>query len=70
MPYLMAVAEYVTKVHAICAKSGTPASFSFRLNTAEEQLHVGTHEQYEARNRYYFFRDKQLPTRFSSPPDH
>ena len=57
MPYLMAVAEYVTKVHAICAVSGTPASFSFRLNATEEQLQVGTHEQYEARSRYYFYRD-------------
>ena len=64
MPYLMAVAEYVTKVHAICARSGTPASFSFRLNTTAEQLHLGNHEQYEARNRYYFFRDQ--PPRESS----
>ena len=55
MPYLMAVAEYVTKVHAICAVSGTPASFSFRLNGTEEQLQIGTHEQYEARSRAYFF---------------
>lgn len=58
MPYLMAVAEYVTKVHAICAVSGAPASFSYRLNASEEQQQLGGPEQYEARSRYYFFRDK------------
>lgn len=70
MPYLMAVAEYVTKVHAICARSGTPASFSFRLSAAEEQLHVGTHEQYEARSRYYFFRDREQPATPFPASDH
>ena len=55
MPYLMAVAEYVTKVHAICAVSGMPASFSYRLNPAKEQQQIGDHEQYEARSRPYFF---------------
>ena len=59
MPHLMAIAEYVTKVHSICAVSGTPASFSFRLNPARDQLQVGAAERYEARSRYYFFRDKQ-----------
>ncbi len=54
MPYLMAVAEYVTKVHAICAVSGTPASFSFRLSDEKEKMMLGTQEQYEARSRLYF----------------
>ena len=31
MPYLLAVAEFVTKVHAICAQTGELASYSFRL---------------------------------------
>jgi len=31
MPFLLAVAEFVTKVHAICAQTGELASFSFRL---------------------------------------
>ena len=59
MPNLMAVAEYVTKVHAICAVSGAPASFSFRLSETEDQLQVGDHAHYEARSRYYFFRDQK-----------
>lgn len=54
MPFLMAVAEYVTKVHAICAVSGTPASFSFRLTTSKEKLMLGAQHEYEARCRYYF----------------
>ena len=61
MPNLMAVAEYVTKVHAICAVSGAPASFSFRLSEAADQLQVGDHTHYEARSRYYFFRDQKKP---------
>ena len=65
MPYLMAVAEYVTKVHAICTRSGTPASFSYRLTPSPEQLHVGDHEQYEARNRYYFYGSQQHQKHFS-----
>lgn len=54
MPFLMAVAEYVTKVHAICAVSGAPASFSFRLTSAEEKLMLGACHEYEARCRYHF----------------
>ncbi len=59
MPNLMAVAEYVTKVHAICAVSGAPASYSFRLSTAQDQLQIGDHTRYEARSRHYFFRDQR-----------
>lgn len=54
MPYLMAVAEYVTKVHAICAISGAPASFSFRLSEDRDKIALGANEQYQARSRYYF----------------
>lgn len=59
MPNLMAVAEYVTKVHAICAVSGAPASYSYRLSAADDQLQVGDHTHYEARSRHYFFRDQR-----------
>ncbi len=54
MPFLLAIAEYVTKVHAICTVSGTPASFSFRLGASKEKLMLGTKHEYEARSRYYF----------------
>lgn len=54
MPFLMAIAEYVTKVHAICAVSGAPASFSFRLSSSKEKFMLGAQHEYEARSRYYF----------------
>lgn len=54
MPLLLAIAEYVTKVHAICTVSGMPASFSFRLGSSQEKLMLGAKYEYEARSRYYF----------------
>lgn len=57
MPNLLAVAEYVTKLHAICALSGVPASFSYRLDDTPERTRLGAQETYQARSRYYFFRD-------------
>lgn len=59
MPYLLAIAEYVTKTHAICAVSGTAASFSYRLEDLVDQIQVGARDQYEARSRYYFYRGQQ-----------
>ena len=55
MPYLLAIAEFVTKLHAICAISGGLASFSYRFAGSEETIEVGEAEKYEARNRKYFF---------------
>ena len=54
MPQLLAVAEFVTKVHAICAESGELASFSFRLNRNSSQIMLGEKDQYEARSRRSF----------------
>ena len=55
MPNLLAVAEYVTKVHAICTQTGGPASFSFRLTDNPEKVMLGEKEAYEARSRKAFF---------------
>jgi thymidine kinase len=55
MPNLLAVAEFVTKVHAICARSGELASFSFRLSENDQQVMLGETGQYEARSRKAFF---------------
>ncbi|MHA7131287.1 thymidine kinase [Algoriphagus namhaensis] len=59
VPQLMAIAEYVTKVHAICMKCGDLASFSFRLSKAEEKVLLGEKESYEARCRKCFYEDLQ-----------
>src|SRR5690606_27465591 len=54
MPYLLAVGEFVTKVHAICARTGELASFSFRLSTEQKQVMLGERKEYEARSRKAF----------------
>lgn len=54
MPYLLAVAEFVTKVHAICAQTGELASFSYRLADDEKQIMLGEKQEYEARSRKAF----------------
>lgn len=59
MPKLMAIAEYVTKVNAICMKCGDLAAFSFRLSDAREKVVLGEKETYEARCRKCFYEDKR-----------
>mgnify|MGYP002777208833 CR=1 FL=1 len=54
MPNLLAVAEYVTKVHAICAQTGELASFSYRLSANESKVLLGEKDAYEARSRKAF----------------
>jgi thymidine kinase len=54
MPHLLAVAEFVTKVHAICAQTGELASFSFRLTENKAQVVLGEKDKYEARSRSAF----------------
>jgi thymidine kinase len=56
MPNLLAVAEFVTKVHAICAQTGELASFSYRLIDNDQQVVLGERSQYEARSRAAFFK--------------
>lgn len=51
MPSLLAIAEYVTKVHAICVHCGNLATHSYRLAQGDEVLLLGEKEQYEPRCR-------------------
>lgn len=60
MPKLMAIAEYVTKVNAICMKCGNLAAFSFRLSDSKEKVVLGEKESYEARCRKCFYEDKDI----------
>lgn len=55
MPNLLAVSEFVTKVHAICAQTGELASFSFRLTDNDARVMLGEKGEYEARSRKAFF---------------
>jgi len=54
MPALMATAEYVTKVHAICPKTGNLAHYSHRKNSNENLVVLGESEAYEPLSRSAF----------------
>jgi thymidine kinase len=54
MPALMAIAEYVTKVNAICMVCGDLATHSFRKTTNTNQVMLGEKDTYEARCRHCF----------------
>ena len=47
MPQLMAIAEYVSKVHAVCVDCGNLAHFSHRTVSQKEQVLVGAIEKYK-----------------------
>lgn len=51
MPQLLSIAEYVTKVHAICVHCGNLATHSFRLADGDAVVLLGEKEQYEPRCR-------------------
>jgi thymidine kinase len=51
MPTLMAIAESVTKVHAVCVKCGNPALYSYRLVPDDATVLLGEKESYEPRCR-------------------
>lgn len=51
MNNLMAVAEFVTKTHAICMNCGSIASYTFRLDNLDQQVLLGEKDIYEARCR-------------------
>ncbi|MFN4255399.1 MAG: thymidine kinase [Saprospiraceae bacterium] len=63
MPGLLAVAEYVTKVHAICVHCGNLATHSYRLAQGDEVILLGEKEQYEprCRNCYHMGNILRLP---------
>lgn len=51
MPNLLAVAEYITKVHAICPHCGNLATHSYRLSSETETVVLGEKDKYEPRCR-------------------
>ena len=54
MPGLLAVAEYVTKLHAICNHCGNLATHTYRLTSDAETVVLGEKDIYEARCRHCF----------------
>jgi len=62
MPQLLAVAEYITKTHAICMKCGQPANYTQRTFESEERVAVGGAGMYEARCRSCFVPHADAPS--------
>jgi thymidine kinase len=56
MPALMATAEYVTKVHAICTRTGNLAQYSYRKAPQDNLVLLGEKEAYEPLSRAAFFK--------------
>ncbi len=56
MPALMATAEYVTKVHAICTRTGNLANYSFRKSKNDKLVLLGETDAYEPLSRAAFFK--------------
>jgi thymidine kinase len=55
MPALMATAEYVTKVHAVCTRTGNLANYSFRKGNNDNLVLLGETEEYEPLSRAAYF---------------
>jgi thymidine kinase len=56
MPALMATAEYVTKVHAVCTKTGNLAHFSHRKSADKSLVMLGETEEYEPLSRAAYYK--------------
>ncbi len=76
MPQLMAVAEYITKVHAICVHCGNLANHSYRKHGERSQVLLGSGDLYEPRCRKCFemgnildFKQKKQPKTPPSLPE-
>nr|WP_321221409.1 thymidine kinase [uncultured Psychroserpens sp.] len=73
MPNLMATAEYVTKVHAVCTRTGNLAQYSYRKATSEALVLLGEVNEYEPLSRaaYYkaMLRDKLPHMKVNDPEE-
>jgi len=58
MPALMATAEYVTKVHAVCTRTGNLAHYSHRMSKDDALVVLGEKEVYEPLSRAAFFKEQ------------
>ena len=56
MPALLARAEYITKLHAICVKCGDIANYSYRLAKIDDKFLLGEKDIYEPRCRQCFYK--------------
>jgi thymidine kinase len=73
MPNLMATAEYVTKVHAICTRTGNLAQYSYRKANSDNIILLGEVDEYEPLSRAAFYksmlRDKVRNMKVNDPEE-
>lgn len=55
IPELLAMAEYITKLHAICVQCGNIANFSYRKSASEDRVVLGEKDVYEPRCRSCYY---------------
>ncbi|MCS6818440.1 MAG: thymidine kinase, partial [Chitinophagales bacterium] len=60
IPHLLAIADYITKVHAICVKCGEIAHFSYRLHPSESRVLLGEKDHYEPRCRICYYKGSSI----------
>ena len=60
IPELMAIAEYVDKMHAVCVRCGAVAQYSLRIAGGDQQVLVGDVETYEARCRRCYSSSEEI----------
>ena len=60
IPFLLAKADYITKLHAICARCGNIANYSYRKTNKEAQLLLGEKDLYEPRCRNCYHKGETL----------
>lgn len=72
MPALMATAEYVTKVHAVCTKTGNLANYSHRISSNEQLVLLGEVREYEPLSRAAYYKEiqKELQEKQNKITDH
>jgi len=56
MPHLMATAEYVTKVHAVCTRTGNLAQYSYRKAKSNDLVLLGEVDEYEPLSRAAYYK--------------
>lgn len=60
MPNLLAKADYITKLHAICVKCGNIANYSYRKSAESSQVVLGEKDLYEPRCRKCYYMEARV----------
>ncbi len=59
IPHLLSIADYITKVNAICVKCGDIAHFSYRTSPDKNKILLGEMESYQPRCRTCFYKGEE-----------